>query len=167
MNMDIDYGVRDVVLYIARMLRCFKTSKLASMVFLAQYDVDVEGRVVCEYRCDGRPLARAEFYIWTHGPMSNEVYDVLETADFDVVSGELGLVYCYGGPAPHLPQSVATRLSDVVDKYGGWKPWQLRYYVKKLLGLDVPERASDYMGAWLYTYLRAEGFHLTTREVCI
>jgi hypothetical protein len=158
-----DYGVRDVVLYVAKKLRCFySVDKLTSIVFLAQYDV--EGRDVYEYRCGGRPLARAEFYIWSDVPVIDEVHDVLE--DFDLVSGELGLVYCYGGPAPQLPQPVAARLSDVVAKYGGWKPWQLRYYVKKLLGLDVPERLSDYVGHSLHTYLHAEGFRLTTREVC-
>ncbi len=163
--MNMDYTVRDVVLFIAKNLRCFNhTSKLMSLIFLAQYDV--ERRVVYEYRCGGRPLARAEFYIWTHGPTSNEVYDALESVDFDLVQRELGVELCYGGPAPHLPQPAAARLSDVVAKYGGWKPWQLRLYVKKLLGLDVPERLSDYMGAWLYMYLRAEGFHLTAREVC-
>ncbi len=164
--MNMDYTVRDVVLFIAKSLRCFNhTSKLMSILFLAQYDV--EGRVVYEYRCGGRPLARADFYIWTHGPTNNEVYEVLEFGDFDVVSGEFGLMYCYGGPAPHLPQPATARLSDVVARYGGWKAWQLRLYVKKLLGLDVQERLSDYMGAWLYTYLRAEGFRLTACEVCI
>jgi hypothetical protein len=51
-------------------------------------------------------------------------------------------------------------------RYGGWKSWQLERYVKKLLGLDIPERLSDYMGHWLYTYLRAEGFRLEVREIC-
>jgi len=160
--MSVDYTARDVVLYAARALHCFKASKLVSVLFLAQYDV--ERRTVYEYRCGGRPLARAEFYIWSHGPISDEVYDVLE--DFDAVSDELGLELCYGGPAPQLPQPAATRLSDVAAKYGGWKPWQLRHYVKKLLGLDVPERLSDYMGVWLDSYLRAEGFQMETREVC-
>ncbi len=162
---NIEYGVRDAVLYVAKALRRFRgVDKLMAIIFLAQYNV--EGRAVYEYRCGGRPLARAEFYIWTHGPTSNEVYDVLETGDFDVVSGEFGLELCYGGPVPHLPQPAAARLSDAVAKYGGWKPWQLRYYVKKLLGLDVPEKLSDYMGARLYMYLRAEGFRLTAREIC-
>jgi len=161
-DMNMDYTVRDVVLFIARRLRCFgRIDKLMNIIFLAQYDVD--GRVVHEYRCGGRPLARAEFYIWG-GPVIDEVYDVLE--DFDLVSGELGLVYCYGAPAPQLPQPVAARLSEVVEKYGDWKPWQLRLHMKELLGLDVPERLSDYMGYQLYTYLRAEGFRLTAREVC-
>jgi len=160
--MNADYGVRDVVLYVAKTLHCFKVSKLMSVVFLAQYDV--EGGAVYEYRCGGRPLARAEFYIWSHGPISGEVYSVLE--DFDAVSGELGLELCYGGPAPQLPQPAAARLFDVAVRYGGWRSWQLERHVKKLLGLDIPERLSDYMGHWLYTYLRAEGFRLEMREVC-
>jgi hypothetical protein len=161
-DMALDYGTRDVVLYIARMLRCFKASKLMSMVFLAQYDV--EGDVVYEYRCGGRPLARAEFYIWSTGVVSDEVHDVLE--DFDAVSGEFGLELCYGGPVPQLPQPVAARLTDAVAKYGGWRSWQLERHVKKLLGLDIPERLSDYAGYWLYKYLRAEGFRLEIREIC-
>jgi uncharacterized phage-associated protein len=163
--MNADYSTRDVVLYVARMLRCFKTSKLTSILFLAQYDVERDA--VYEYRCGGRPLARAEFYIWSHGLVSDEVYDILESEDFDVVSRERGLELCYGGPASQLPQPVATRLSDVVTKYGDWKSWQLERYVKKLLGLDIPERLSDYVGHHLYTYLRAEGFYLSVREVCL
>jgi hypothetical protein len=163
-----DYGVRDVVLYVARRLRCFhRIDKLMSIIFLAQYDVNAERRVVCEYRCGGRPLARAEFYIWSHGPMSNEVYDVLESGDFDLVSGELGLELCYAGPAPRLPKPVAARLSDATARYGGWRPWQLARHVNQLLGLDVPERKSDYIGHRLHTYLRAEGFALVTCEVCV
>jgi hypothetical protein len=157
-----DYSARDVVLYIAKALRCFKASKLMSMVFLAQYDVEWDA--VYECRCGGRPLARAEFYIWSTGVVSDEVYDVLE--DFDAVSGEFGLELCYGGPAPQLPTPVAARLSDVVSRYGGWKNWQLERYVKRLLGLDIPERLSDYVGYWLYTYLRAEGFRLEIHELC-
>jgi len=65
-----------------------------------------------------------------------------------------------------LPQPAAARLFDVAVRYGGWRSWQLERHVKKLLGLDIPERLSDYMGHWLYTYLRAEGFRLETREVC-
>ena len=161
--MSADYGARDVVLYIAKALRCFKVRKLELVVFLAQHDV--ERRVVYEYRCGGRPLARAEFYIWSTGVVSDEVHDVLE--DFDAVSGEFGLELCYGGPAPQLPQPVAARLTDAVAKYGGWRSWQLERHVKKLLGLDIPERLSDYVGYWLYKYLRAEGFSLVAREVCL
>jgi hypothetical protein len=33
----------------------YSVKKLVKLVFLAQYDVDVEGRVVYEYRYGGRP----------------------------------------------------------------------------------------------------------------
>ncbi len=42
----------------------YSVKKLMKLVFLAQYDV--EGRVVYEYRYGGRPLARADFYIWSY-----------------------------------------------------------------------------------------------------
>lgn len=132
-------------------------------ILLAQYDV--EGRVVHEYKYGGRPLARADFYIWSFGPMSNEVYDALESEDFDLVQGELGLEIRYVGPVPQLPRPVAARLADVAAKYGGWRPWQLERYVSQLLGLDVPEKKSDYMGVWLSSYLRVEGYSLVPREL--
>jgi uncharacterized phage-associated protein len=79
-----DYGVREVVMFLLKSLggRVYSVKKLIKLVFLAQYDVDVEGCVVYEYRYGGRPLARTEFYIWSYGPMSNEVYDALESGDF-------------------------------------------------------------------------------------
>jgi uncharacterized phage-associated protein len=96
----------------------YSVKKLMKLVFLAQYDVDVERRVVYEYRYGGRPLARVDFYIWSYGPMSNEVYDALESEDFDLVSGELGLEIYYAGPVPQLPRPVAARLADVAAAEG-------------------------------------------------
>jgi hypothetical protein len=134
----------------------YSVKKLVKLVFLAQ--CNVEGRVVYEYRYGGRPLARADFYIWSFGPVSNEVYDVLESEDFDLVQGGLGLEIRYVGPAPQLPRPVAA-------KYGGLRPWQLERYVNQLLGLDVPEKKSDYMGVWLNSYLRVEGYSLVPKEL--
>jgi hypothetical protein len=105
---------------------------------------------------------RAEFYIWSFGPVSNEVYDVLESEDFDLVQEELGLEIRYVGPAS---RPVAARLADVAAKYGGLRPWQLERYVNQLLGLDVPEKKSDYMGVWLNSYLRVEGYSLVSKEL--
>jgi len=52
--MNMEYGVRDVVLYVAKKLRCFRgVNKLMTLIFLAQYDV--ERRNVYEYRCGGPP----------------------------------------------------------------------------------------------------------------
>jgi hypothetical protein len=101
----------------------YSVKKLMKLVFLAQYDV--EGRVVYEYRYGGRPLARAEFYIWSFGPMSNEVYDALESGDFDLVSGELGLEIYYAGPCLSYPGqwrlgSPTWRLSTATGNPGNW-----------------------------------------------
>jgi hypothetical protein len=65
---------------------------------------------------------RADFYIWSYGPMSNEVYDALESEDFDLVQGELGLEIRYVGPAQQFPRPVAARLSDVAaaGSPGNW-----------------------------------------------
>ncbi len=158
----MDYGTPDIIAYLLRR-KFMKPVKLMLLTFLAQYDV--EGDVVYEYRCCGRPLARAEFYLWTHGPVSEEVQDALEALDPDFVSTELGLMMTWPGPVPRLPEPVAARLDEVVEKYGGWKPWELERHVKKLLGLDIPEKLSDYMGWFLYNYLRAEGYALKYRDL--
>ena len=153
----MEYRTSDVIVHLLRR-RLMKPAKLMLLTFLAQYDVD--GGVVYEYRYGGRPLARAEFYLWTHGPVSDEVYDALNALSPDLISTELGLMMTWPGPPPHLPEPVAARLDEVAAKYGGWKPWQLERRVKEMLGLDIPEKMSDYMGWLLHSYLRAEGYVL-------
>ena len=37
--------------------------------------------------------------------------------------------------------------------------------MKKMLGLDISEKTSDYMGWPLYSYLKAEGYALAYRNV--
>jgi uncharacterized phage-associated protein len=159
----MNYGTVDVIMYLLRRRLMRSAKKLTLLVFLAQYDV--EGNVVYEYRHGGRPLARAEFYVWTHGPTSNEVYDALEALDPDLVETEWGLEMTWPGPPPQLPQPVAARLAGAVSKYGDWEPWRLERHVKALLGLDIPEKLSDYMGRPLHIYLRNEGYTLAAREV--
>jgi uncharacterized phage-associated protein len=158
----MEYGTSDVVAYLLHR-RLMKPIKVMLLAFLAQYEV--ESNVVYEYRYGGRPLTRAEFYIWTHGPTSDEVYDALDALDPDLVSTELGLMMTWPGPPPDLPKPVAARLDEVVAKYGGWKPWQLERHVKKMLGLDIPEKMSDYMGWLLYSYLRAEDYTLMHKDL--
>jgi hypothetical protein len=48
----------------------------------------------------------------------HEVYDALESEDFDLVQRELGLEIRYVGPAPQLPRPVAARLSNVAAAGG-------------------------------------------------
>jgi uncharacterized phage-associated protein len=162
MGAGMEYGTSDVVAYLLHR-RFMKPIKVVLLAFLAQHDV--EGGVVYEYRYGGRPLARAEFYIWTHGPVSDEVYDALEALGPDPVSTEFGLMLTWPGPLPHLPEPAAARLAEVAAKYGGWKPWELERHVKKMLGLDIPEKMSDYMGWLLHNYLYVEGYVLMRRDL--
>jgi len=140
-----------------------RLKKLMLLVFLAQYGV--EGSTVYEYRCGGRPLARTDFYLWSEGPASDEVYDALEALNPDLVAAELGLEVTWPGPLPQLPQPAAARLAEVLAAYEGWRPWELERHVKKLLGLDIPEKLKDYMGWPLRDYLRAEGYALVSRDL--
>ncbi|MFZ8810399.1 MAG: hypothetical protein ACO2PN_20120, partial [Pyrobaculum sp.] len=93
----MEYRTSDVIVHLLRR-RLMKPAKLMLLTFLAQYDVD--GGVVYEYRYGGRPLARAEFYLWTHGPVSDEVYDALNALSPDLISTELGLMMTWPGPPP-------------------------------------------------------------------
>jgi hypothetical protein len=76
----LEYGAKEVVQYIFSRLRCvFDWRKAVLLAFLAQYEVD--GRLVYEFTCRDRPLARAEFYI-NCGVASDEVYDALGSGGF-------------------------------------------------------------------------------------
>jgi uncharacterized phage-associated protein len=156
-----EYGVREVIMFLLKSLggRVYSVKKLMKLVFLAQYDV--EGRVVYEYRYGGRPLARAKFYIWSYGPMSNEVYDALESGDFDLVQGELGLEICYAGSMPQLPRPVAARLSDVATA-GGPGNWSGS---ESATGLRHPREEVGYMGVRFVNYLYVEGYSLVPKEL--
>jgi len=162
-----DYGVKDVVYFIAKRLRCFHNAgRLKLLIFLAQYGVDPKRRIACEYRCGGRPLARAEFYLWPPDIVSDEVLNALEEVEFDLVIDAVGPKLCYGGPAPQLPPPLAARLSAVVEKYGGWKVWELQRHIKRLMGWSVEERYAAYLGYTVYAYFYGEGYRFAVREVC-
>ncbi len=57
-----EYRAEEVVLFLFSKLRCvYDRRKVVVLVFLAQYEVD--GRLVYEFICGDRPLARPSFYI--------------------------------------------------------------------------------------------------------
>jgi len=54
-----DYGVRDVVYFVARRLRCFRgVDKLVSIIFLAQYEPTGDGRIAEVYEIENKEFVR-------------------------------------------------------------------------------------------------------------
>jgi hypothetical protein len=163
----MEYDARNVIYYVAKRLRCFyEVGMLRLLVFLAQYDVNPKARIAREYRCGGRPLARAEFYLWPPDVVSDQLYDALEAVELDLVMDAGGSKLCYGGLAPQLPQPVAMRLSAVVNKYGKLKMWELQRHIKKLMGWNIEERYAAYVGHTVYAYFYREGFKFAAYEIC-
>lgn len=152
------YTVNDVVFFVIRHLGGVQgLKKLVKLVFLADYER--MGDVVIKYLYGGEPLSRARFYIWTFGPMSNEVYRVVDGDLIEAQQDELGRVVLYTRAEPHLPTEVQTRLREVLAKYGELRGGQLERLALKLLKLR-PEDKADYMGMWIDDYLREVGLKL-------
>jgi hypothetical protein len=76
-----DYGTKEVVQYLFSNLRCVYDKRKATLLaFLSQYEVD--GRIVYEFTCGGRQLARASFYMCGVSVESDEVYKALKSEGF-------------------------------------------------------------------------------------
>ncbi len=170
-----EYGAKEVVQYLFSRLRCVGDMRKAVLLaFLAQYEVD--GRLVYEFTCGSRPLARASFYI-DCGIESDEVYEALRSEGFGRPPEEIctyAACYravtplpelCYSGPAPRLPRPVEDRLSDVLEWFGSWGYEKLLRRVEWLLWLN-PWKMLDYEGADVKKYLKEQGFYVVAVELC-
>jgi uncharacterized phage-associated protein len=166
-RVEVEYTTADVVVYMIHRLggEVATLKKLMKLIFLVQYDVSkLFSLHITKYLCGGRPLARAQFYLWTYGPVSDEVYDVLDRVE--VRQDERGYLLAYRGTEPKLPQAVKARIDEVLKKYGGKKAWELEKIVKKRLGVDLPEKLGAYMGWMVEDYAKEEGIELKQREIC-
>ena len=167
----MDYTVKDVLARLILELRgeVEGVKKLMKLVFLVQYEplrrLPLAGRAFVKYLYGGKPVARAEFYIWSFGPMSNEVYEALEEGPFTIEAGEPPYVVRYEGPEPRLPEPVVERIKHVVAKYGELMGWQLERKVIEMLKLTPEEKKLYYMGWPVDKYLRFEGARLEEREL--
>lgn len=163
------YDVGDVVAYVTYRLESVGSlKKLMKLLFLIQYETRrlFTPRAV-KFLYHGAPVTRAEFFIWSFGPMANEVYDALEDESrFRIEPAEEGPAYTvrYLGDPPKLPPPVAKRVDDVLKRYGGYKAWELERKVNQLLGLE-PEKKEEYMGYAVDKYLQLEGFRLEIRDL--
>lgn len=170
----MNYTVRDVLARLIQELggEVEGVKKLMKLVFLVQYEfpgaLPVVGRLarrVFKYVYRGGPAARAEFFIWSFGPMSNEVYEALEGGEFSVEAGEPPYLVRYAGEPPALPQPVEGRVREVARRYGRLRGWELERRVAELLDLVPEEKKMFYMGWPVDKYLEHEGFRLVAREL--
>ena len=166
-RVEVEYTTADVVAYIIHRLggEVVALKKLMKLVFLVQYDVSKWlSPHITKYLCGGRPLARAQFYLWTFGPVSDEVYDALDRVE--VRQDERGYLLIYKGTEPKLPQAVKARIDEVLKKYANKKALELEKIIKKRLGVDMPEKLGVYMGWTVEEYAKEEGIELKQREIC-
>ena len=170
-----EYGAEEVVLYILGNLRCvYDRRKVVLLAFLAQYEVD--GRLVYELTCGGRPLARAGFYIGG-GVASDDVCRALRSGGVVKPPKELysyGARYraeapvpdvCYAGPVPQLPKPAEARLRDVLERFGAWGQERLARHIGRLLWLN-PWKEYEYGGADVRKYVLDQGFRVVRVEKC-
>jgi len=172
----VSYTVRDVLARLVLELggEVEGVKKLMKLVFLVQYEFPRLPRVlgdvlggwrVFKYTYGGEPVARAEFFIWSFGPMSDEVYEALEDGGFSVEVGEPPYLVRYVGEPPALPRPVEERVREVARKYGRLRGWELERRVVELLRLVPEEKKMFYMGWPVDKYLEHEGAKLEAREL--
>ncbi|AAL63239.1 MAG: type II toxin-antitoxin system antitoxin SocA domain-containing protein [Pyrobaculum sp.] len=167
----MSYRVEDVVYYVVKRLgEVNGIKKLMKLVFLLQYEARprLGRRIVVKYLYEGQPVARSEFYIWSFGPMSNEVYDAVEALEneglLETSLGDYIKIITKGEKAFELPPPVARRVDEVAERYGRCRGWELEKVVNKMLKLDV-EKKNEYMGFPVDKYLELEGLKLEMREL--
>ncbi len=170
-----EYGAEEVVLYLLGNLRCvYDRHKVVLLAFLAQYEVD--GRLVYELTCGGRPLAKASFYI-DCGVESGDVHRALKSGGVVKPPEEIciyGACYraatplpdiCYTGPMPQLPKPVESRLRDVLELFGAWGRGRLARHIDRLLWLN-PWKYYEYSGVDVHRYMADQGFRVVPIEKC-
>ncbi len=177
MSQAAQYGPGDVIYVVLERLggSVDGLKKLMKLLFLVQYDIrrGLLGKRAVKYLYNGMPITGVEYFLWSFGPMSNEVYTALdELEDNNVISTEaLDNLYTTvrisiaSKRQVDLPGPVLSRIDKVIRKYGGYRGWELERLVKRLLGLEVEEKRNEYLGYYVDDYLRREGFNLTVRDL--
>lgn len=151
------YSIYDVISYLIKRLggEVKGVKKLMKLIFLIQYER--KGDKIIKYLFKGRPVTRAEFYIWSNGPMSNEVYEVIDERlridDREIpVIIKLPLIDISIFER-RLPEIVKKRIDDIVNRYGWLYGFELERISLKILDLDDLKK-SEYMGSPIDDYIR-------------
>lgn len=165
----MSYTVKDVIAYMVCISEkaIVDALKLMKLAFLVQYEraFSIRKPKIVKYMFKGEPVTKTEYYLWSLGPTSDDIYKVLDTEGFTVDTSVYPPPILYRGPKPTLPPSVEDRVRKVVRKYGGNKDWELAHRVMKMLNLTIIEKRCVYMGWYVDEYLRREGFTVVERDL--
>jgi len=171
-----DYGLSDVVKYLLYVNggKVEGIKKLVKLLFLIQYErcmpkVPVRSKCIKKYMHGGKPITRTEFYIWSYGPFTNKIYDVLD----ELYIEENGPTVVIGLPEDvnvneierSLPDEVKKRIDEVVKKYGKKKGYELEVETLKILDLKESPKKDYYKGYDVDEYLRVEGIRLKEEDL--
>jgi len=140
--LDEEYTIKDVVFYLLNSLGGSVSGlrKLMKLVFLVQYERG--NNEVIKYLYGGRPVTRTEFFIWSHGPFSNEVYEVADKY-LEIDDEKNPPTFSLPGSVKvfKLPEPVRKRVDLVAITYGGLSDAKLDRLVRRSFLLD--EQAID------------------------
>jgi len=152
------YNVSDVVFFILRALGgAYGLMKIVYLTFLTDYEQ--VGDTVLKYFYGGEPLSRANYFVWTRGPMSNEVFRVVYGDAVKAKMDRLGRVLLYTDEVPNLPVEVQMCLKEVLARYGELRSGQLERLVFRMLKLRS-EDIDDFAGMWIDDYLQKVGLRV-------
>jgi len=148
-----DYTAEDVIVYLLEMLggSVKGVKKLMKLMFLLQYER--EGNTVVKYLYKHEPVARTEFFIWSYGPLSNEVYEVIDEK-LKIEDREVPVtISLSGSSSAELPGPVKERIEYVAKKYGDMMGYELEKKAMELLELDEHAK-TEYMGVLVDSYIK-------------
>ncbi len=164
------YSVYDVVAYLLYRLggRVEGVKKLMKLVFLSQYSRRPLSRSVVKLLYQGEPLARASFYIWSYGPLSNEVYEAIEELPVDDTTVPVVIQLPPGlrprELAERLPPPVRQRLDRIANRYGSLTGGELEKQANRILLLDESLK-DEYRGLDVDEYIHRRGLRLRELEL--
>jgi hypothetical protein len=149
------YTLKDVVRCINHWLpetREYIWSRTTYIAFLTQYDILRRWilKKATKYTHQGQPITKTTFYInYSHIIESEDINDIVYK-DF---IGEYS-----------IPPQIEKRIKTIINKYAGYKNWQISLKIRRMLGLTV-EKWRDYAGMYIDEYLYTEGYRLRHREI--
>ena len=165
------YSLRDLALYAIKELggQVEGLKKLMKLIFLIQYEKPRFHNYVRKYLFKGKPISGTEFYIWDFGPMSDDVYDIIEKENsIETYVDEYGRVILKLSNTSiniDLPDIVRSRIDKVIEEHGDKSGSELeRYILRHILKMDEIEKR-EYLGIIVDNYFKIKGVNIKFVEL--